>query len=76
MEEQREKLGLPNQKGLIIWDAFNGQKTSPVLEEVRDNDILMEYVPTNMTEYYQPLDLTTNKWAKDYLKNRFIVRGY
>ena len=24
-----------------------------------------------MTEYYQPLDLTTKTWANDYLKNRF-----
>ena len=24
-----------------------------------------------MTNYYQPLNLTTNKWAKDYMKAKF-----
>ena len=29
------------------------------------------YVPVNMTKYYQPLDLTVNRYAKRYFKKKF-----
>ena len=54
-----------------IWDVFRGQKTAPVLDLLKENNIMTEYVPNNMTNYYQPLDCITNKWAKDFLKPKF-----
>ena len=38
-------------------------------------NIVTEYIPNNMTKYYQPLDYTTNKWAKEFMKNKFST-GY
>ena len=58
------------QAALLIWDVFRGQKTTLVLDISKENNIT-EYVPNNMANYYQPLDCTTNKWAKDFLKTKF-----
>ena len=44
---------------------------TPVLDILKENNIITEYVPNNMTNYYQPLDSTTSKWAKDFLKAKF-----
>ena len=33
--------------------------------------ILNEYVPNNITDYFQFLDLTVNKWMKDFMKQKF-----
>ena len=61
----------PSQAALLIWDVFRGQKTTPVLDILKENNIITEYVPNNMTNYYQPLDCTINKWTKDFLKAKF-----
>ena len=33
--------------------------------------ILNEYVPNSMTDYFQALDLTLNKWVKVFTKQKF-----
>ena len=71
VDKKRSELKRPNQAALLIWDVFRGQKTTPVLDLLKENNIVTEYVPSNMTNYYQPLDCTTNKWAKDFLKAKF-----
>ena len=68
VDKKRSELKNPSQAALLIWDVFRGQKTTPVLDILKENNIITEYVPNNMTNYYQPLDCTTNKWAKDFLK--------
>ena len=55
----------------MIWDVFRGQKTEPVLKVLRKSNIITEYNPNNMTNYYQPPDCTTNTWARKFMKNRF-----
>ena len=70
--KQRLHLDLPeNQKALIIMDLFTGQMTSGVVEPYMKNNLCVVNVPTNMTKYYQPLDLTVNGYAKRYLKRKF-----
>ena len=71
VDKKRSELKNPSQAALLIWDVFRGQKTTPVLDILKENNIITEYVPNNMTNYYQPLDCTTNKWAKDFLKAKF-----
>ena len=71
IDKKRSELKNPSQAALLIWDVFRGQKTTPVLDILKENNITTEYVPNNMTNYYQPLDCTTNKWAKDFLKAKF-----
>ena len=49
-----------NQYASVIMDVFTGEMTSDVLNLLRDDKILLTNVPTNMTKFYQPLDLTVN----------------
>ena len=38
---------------------------------MKENNILMCQIPTNMTHLFQPLDLTVNGSGKSFLKNKF-----
>ena len=38
---------------------------------LQEEKILNEYVPNSMTDYFQVLDLTVNKWVKDFMKQKF-----
>ena len=51
-------------------DEFTGQMTGPVLEKLRDNKILLVRVPANMTNIFQPLDLTVNGFFKALMKKK------
>ena len=48
--------------------CFTGQMTTKVINGYEKANILIVNVPTNMTKYYQPLDLTVNGFAKSFLK--------
>ena len=68
---ERKKNGNPDQFGLLIWDISQGQKTEEVTSLLRENKIVYEYVPNNMTSNFQVLDLTVNKWVKGIMMNKF-----
>ena len=68
---ERAKLGNLDQFALLIWDVFRGQKTDEVTSLLAENKILIEYVPNNMTDEFQVLDLTVNKWLKGVIKGKF-----
>ena len=38
---------------------------------LKDNNILSTKIPPNITHVFQPLDLTVNKFAKDFIKGMF-----
>ena len=71
IRQEREKFGRENQKALLIFDVFCGQTTDKVLKITEDNHILATKVPPNMTNLYQPLDLSVNKAAKDFTRKKF-----
>ena len=71
VEKIRAKLDDPKQSALLIWDVFRGQKTESVIGVLKEHNIHTEYILNNMTNFYQPLDLTTNKWIKEFLKTKF-----
>ena len=52
-------------------DVFRGQITDHVISLLRDNNIHNVLVPNNMTQLFQPLDLTVNTQCKSYLKRLF-----
>ena len=68
---QRKELWKPKQAALVIINVFRGQITDDVISFLRDNNIHYVLVPNNMTQLFQPLDLTVNKHCKSYLKRLF-----
>ena len=71
LKTERERLGLETQPALLIYDVFRGQTTDKFLDVLKDNNILSTKIPPNMTHVFQPLDLTVNKFAKDFMKGKF-----
>ena len=71
IEKEREILGSDSQRGLLIFDVFRGQTTDSFFEALKANNVIATKIPPNMTHLYQPLDLTVNKFAKDYTQQKF-----
>ena len=72
VEKERLKLP-PNHPTLLILDVFRGQMTERVLNLLKESNILFVKVPANMTHTFQPLDMSTNGWAKTFMKNKFAL---
>lgn len=71
-EKKRRELHLPyDQAALAIFDEFKGQVTEKCTELLLENNILIVRVPPNCTDRLQPLDISVNKAAKDFLKRKF-----
>ena len=72
VKEKRQQLGLEDDhSALVIFDAFKGQCTEEVLKMLEDNHIEHVVVPANCTDRLQPLDLSVNKPAKEFLRRKF-----
>jgi hypothetical protein len=56
---------------LIIFDEFNGQTTDSIFKLLEENNIYYVRVPPNTTDQLQPMDLSVNKSAKDFLRCKF-----
>ena len=56
---------------LILFDVFKLRYTSEALKMLEDNNILHVTVRNNYTDRLQPLDLSVNKPAKDFLCETF-----
>ena len=70
--EKRNELKLSsNHRELVIFDQFKGQRTSDVFDLFEDNNISIALVPANCTDRLQPMDVSVNKAAKDFLCQRF-----
>ena len=68
---REKKIEDADQYALLIWDVFRDQKTEAITSLLQEQKILNEYVPSNITDYFQVLDLTVNKWMKDLMKQKF-----
>lgn len=68
----RKELGLqPTHPAVVLFDVFKGQCTDPVLKLLEENNIFYVMIPPNCTDRLQPLDLSINKPAKDFMKRKF-----
>lgn len=65
VERTRELCGDPSAAALFTMDNFKGQITSSVSQS---NNIHVCVIPPNVTDRLQPMDLSVNKLAKDFLK--------
>ena len=65
---KREKLGLPTQAAFIIMGVFKNQMTTLALQKFASNNIQLVKVPPHLTHIHQPLDVTVNGAAKQFMK--------
>ena len=64
-KSKRTELGLAeNRKCMLIFDLFKGQCTQKVLDLLDENNCVNVFVPPNLTNMFQPLDLSINGVAK------------
>ena len=71
LNQVREAIDAPSQKALLIMDNFTGQTTGAVLELLEEKEIAVVMVPANCTDRFQPLDVSVNNSAKDFLRAKF-----
>uniref|UniRef100_A0A1X7UUQ0 DDE-1 domain-containing protein n=1 Tax=Amphimedon queenslandica TaxID=400682 RepID=A0A1X7UUQ0_AMPQE len=72
VQEKRTALGLPGtQPALVIFDEFKGQFTDEILMQLEENNIFYVVVPANCTDRLQPLDVSVNRPAKEFLRSKF-----
>ena len=56
---------------LVIFDKFSAQCTDAVLQLLHEHNFRLVIVPANCTHRLQPLDVSVNKAAKDFLHKEF-----
>ena len=54
-----------------FFDEFKGQVTDDVFSMLDSNNIQVVKIPPNCTDCLQPMDLSINKPAKDFSRNKF-----
>ena len=68
VKQQRKELKLhSNHPALVVFDRFKAECTSCVLQILRDYHIDTLLIPASCTDHLQPLDVSVNKAAKEYL---------
>ena len=55
----------------IIMDTFKGQDNDIVLNLCKKHFCQVAIVPHNLTNKFQPLDITVNKPAKSFISNKY-----
>ena len=66
----RDDLG-EDKTALVVMDNFKGQVTQPVTALLENHNIHICLLPANTTDLLQPMDISVNKPAKDFLKQQF-----
>ena len=55
----------------LVLYTFRGQCTERILSKLEENNVRVVIIPANCTDRLQPLDLSVNKVAKDFLRTQF-----
>ena len=72
VEKMRQTLKLAdNYPALLLFDNFKAQCTQELLTLLDDNFINVLLIPPNCTDRLQPMDISVNKPAKDFLRGEF-----
>ena len=56
---------------MAIYNVFKGQVTKEVFSILEDNNVYTVRVPANCTDRLQPMDLSVNKPAKEFMRRKF-----
>ena len=70
IEKVREDTGA-GKTALVVMDNFKGQVSQSVTNLLEDHNIHICLLPANTTDLLQPMDISVNKPAKDFLKRQF-----
>lgn len=71
VDNKRKLLKLrDNYPALVLFDHFSGQMTESVLKLLDENHIHRVVIPANCTDRLQPLDVSVNKAAKEFLRRK------
>ena len=69
VNKTRKDLSFPDdQPALVIFGRFRGQYTDAILSLLESNHLRLAIVPANCTDHLQPLDVSVNKPAKEFLR--------
>ena len=72
IEKKRKALELNSEvPALVLFDRFRGQCTKEFLDLLEAKRIHIAIVPANCTDRLQPLDVSVNKAAKEFLRGKF-----
>jgi len=72
-DKKKEQLKVKqSQKSLAIFDVFAAHRVEEFLDKLKDNNILVIFVPAGCTGDLQPLDVAVNDDFKRDLKGQFI----
>lgn len=72
LKRKKKELGYPDeQKSLIIMDTFKGQDNDDVKKLCTKNNCELVIVPHNLTNKFQPLDISINQVAKKFISHKF-----
>ena len=72
IEKMRQTSRLAdNYPALLLFDNFKAQCTQELLTLLDDNFINVLLIPPNCTDRLQPMDISVNKPAKDFLRGQF-----
>ena len=66
----KEESGYPEEQyAFIIMDTFKGQDNNRLRELCPESYCEVVIVPHNLTNKFQPLDISVNKAAKTFIQN-------
>ena len=71
VEITRKNLNNEEAPALVIMDNFKGQITQVINSILEDNHIHVCLLPANTMDLLQPMDISVNKPAKDFLRKKF-----
>ena len=72
LDQTKKELKLDaDHRALLIFDNFKGQCTENTLTFLDSNNVNVVLIPPNCTDRLQPLDLSVNKVAKEFLRRKF-----
>ena len=67
----RSRIGLEDDHpALAIFDNFKGQITVDIMQLLEEQNVHVVKLPPNCTDRLQPMDLSVNKTAKNFLCGR------
>ena len=72
MEDAKRSKSYPlKQQALINMDTFKGQNNDTLKKLYAENNRDIVIVPQNLTNKFQPLDLSINKAAKSFIQKKY-----